>query len=160
MTISGQSEVQQAGHCHGLCSTQKSHREEVSASHDLVSPPTCAIPPAFPIRRRKKSRRSCSARGAPQSEQTTRRSVLSENDVALNRRTLVLPSRTPSAASRRSFLLSPELTRQHVRYSSYEVIAVLAASESLSCSRRRTEVPRCPLGAGGGSAANPRSGFS
>ena len=144
MTISGQSEVQQAGHCHGLCSTQKSHREKVSASHDLVSPHTCAIPPACPIRRRKKSRRSCSARGAPQSEQTTRRSVLSENDVALNRRTLVLPSRTPSAASRRSFLLSPELTRQHVRYSSYEAIAVFAASESLCCSRRRTEVPLGP----------------
>ena len=41
--------------------------------------------------------------------------VLSENDVALSRCALVRPSRTPSTASRRSFISSLELTRQHGR---------------------------------------------
>ena len=55
----------------------------------------------------------------------------------LIRCTLVFPSPAPSTASRRSFCSSLELTTEHVRYSSYEGIAMFAASESLSCSAAR-----------------------
>ena len=45
-------------------------------------------------------------------------------------------------------------------YSRDGPIRVWAPTRSSTCFRRRAEVPRRPLGAGGGSAANPRSGFS
>ena len=66
----------------------------------------------------------------------------------LIRCTLVPPSPAPSTASRRSFCSSLELTTEHVRYSSYEGIRCWADTGPSSCSRRRTEVPLGPQGAG------------